>query len=67
MDKAKIERINALARKAREEGLTPAEKDEQARLRADYIAAFRAGLKNTLEGVYVVDENGNEKKIERKA
>ena len=67
MDKAKIQRINALAKKAREGWLTPEEKEEQACLRADYIAAFRAGLKNTLEGVYIVDEDGNEKKIERKA
>lgn len=67
MDNAKIQRINALAKKARESGLTTEEKEEQARLRADYIAAFRAGLKNTLEGVYIVDEDGNEKKIERKA
>ena len=61
-----IERINALAKKSREEGLTPEEKDEQSRLRQEYIAGFRQGLKNTLENVYIMDEDGNKKKVERK-
>ena len=61
-----IERINALAKKSREEGLTPEEKDEQARLRQEYIKGFRQGLKNTLENVYIMDEDGNKKKVERK-
>ena len=61
-----IERINALSKKSREEGLTPEEKDEQARLRNEYIAGFRQGLKNTLENVYIMDEDGNKKKVERK-
>lgn len=61
-----IERINFLARKSRSEGLTPAEKEEQAKLRQQYIAGFRQGMTNTLENVYIVDENGNKKKVEKK-
>ena len=61
-----IERINALSKKSREEGLSQAEKKEQARLRQEYIAGFRQGLKNTLENVYIMDEDGNKKKVERK-
>lgn len=61
-----IERINALARKSREEGLTPDEKEEQAKLRQQYIAGFRQGMTNTLENVYIVDEAGNKKKVEKK-
>lgn len=61
-----IERINALARKSREEGLTPEEKEEQAKLRQQYIAGFRQGMANTLENVYIVDEAGNKKKVEKK-
>ncbi len=61
-----IERINALARKSREEGLTPEEKEEQAKLRQQYIAGFRQGMTNTLENVYIVDEAGNKKKVEKK-
>lgn len=61
-----IKRINELAKKSKTEGLTDAEKAEQQELRAQYIAAFRQGVKNTLNNVYVVDEKGNEKKLERK-
>ena len=62
-----IKRINELAKKSKAEGLTEEEKAEQAKLRAEYIAAFRQGVKNTLSNVYVVDEKGNEKKLERKS
>lgn len=61
-----IERINALARKAKSEGLTEAEKAEQTELRQQYIKAFRQGLQNTLDNVYVVDPQGNKTKIEKK-
>ncbi len=61
-----IERINFLARKSREEGLSDAEKAEQAKLRQQYVAGFRQGFMNTMENVYIVDEQGNEKKIEKK-
>ena len=62
-----IKRINELAKKSKAEGLTDAEKAEQAKLRSEYIAAFRQGVKNTLNNVYIVDEKGNEKKLERKS
>ena len=61
-----IKRINELAKKSKAEGLTEEEKKEQQELRAQYIAAFRQGVKNTLNNVYVVDEKGNEKKLQRK-
>lgn len=61
-----IKRINELARKSREEGLTEEEKAEQAELRKRYIGAFRQGMTNTLSNVYIVDEKGNKKKVERK-
>lgn len=62
-----IKRINELARKSKTEGLNDAEKAEQQALRQQYIEAFRQGVKNTLSNVYVVDENGKEKKIKRKS
>ena len=58
-----IKRINELSRKSKTEGLTEAEKAEQATLRAQYIAAFRQGMMNTLDQVYIVDEKGNKKKL----
>lgn len=45
MEQAKIDRINALAKKAKSpEGLTPEETAERDRLRQEYIAAYRASL-----------------------
>lgn len=61
-----LNRINFLSKKSREEGLTDAEKQEQAELRAQYIKEFRQGVMNTLDNVYIMDENGNKKKIEKK-
>ena len=58
-----IPRINALAKKSREEGLTEEEKAEQARLRAQYIAKFRANTERTLSNVYVLDEKGEKKPL----
>lgn len=57
----KIERINELAKKSKTVGLTPEEKDEQAKLRAEYIAEWREGVVQVLENTYVVDENGKHK------
>ena len=65
MTKELIDRINALARKSREQGLTDEEKKEQAQLRAQYIAAFRAGTEQTLKSVYIVDENGNQQPLKK--
>jgi len=61
-----LKRINFLAKKSREEGLTEEEKVEQADLRAQYIKSFRQGLENTFSNVYIMDEKGNKKKVEKK-
>ena len=42
-----IQRINELARKAKAEGLTPAEKEEQQKLRREYIAAVKMNLRTS--------------------
>lgn len=55
MTDEKIKRINALAKKAREEGLTDAEKAEQKTLRDEYIAIFRKNLKAQLDNIEIVD------------
>ena len=49
MEKAKIDRINYLAAKSRSEGLTDAERDEQAKLRREYIGAVRRNFKAQLD------------------
>lgn len=66
MTKELIVRINFLSKKSKTEGLTEAEKAEQKKLREEYIKIFRMGVKNTLNNVYVVDEEGNKKKLNKK-
>ena len=55
---ARIKRINELAKKSRETGLNDAEREEQQRLRQEYIKAFRASLDSTLDSVYVEEQDG---------
>lgn len=57
----KIARINALARKAKAEGLTDGEREEQAQLRRDYIDSVKANLKSQLDSLYVLDEESGKK------
>ncbi len=67
MEKSKIDRINELAKKAKtSEGLTEEEKAEQKILRQEYINSFKANLISQLENTYIVDENGNKRKLGRK-
>ena len=63
MEKAKIERINFLARQSRIRELTPEEKQEQTILRNEYRASFRRGLMSELDRVYIVDQNCKEEKL----
>ena len=52
-----IERINQLARKARSEGLSPEEKEEQQELRKIYLAEFRKNFKAQLDAMHAANEN----------
>lgn len=61
-----LERINELAKKQKTVGLTEAEKEEQAILRREYIDSVVGNLRSQLDNTYVVDENGNKTKIEKK-
>lgn len=63
MEQRKIDRINALARKSKAEGLTEAEKAEQAQLRQEYVAAVKASLTAQLENTYLVDDKGKKHKL----
>ena len=66
MDKEKIARINELARKKRETGLTEEEQAEQQLLRREYIEEYRAGLQAQLENTYIILPDGTKKKLEKK-
>lgn len=52
----KIARINYLAKKSKEQGLTDAEKQEQAKLRAEYVSAVKANLKSQLDSIKIVEQ-----------
>lgn len=57
MEEAKILRINELAKKAKNEGLSEAEKKEQKELRDEYIASVRRNFRATLDNIKFVDKN----------
>ena len=52
----KIDRINELARKAKEGELTPEEIEERDALRQEYIVAFRENLRAQLEAIEFIDD-----------
>ncbi|MEE1013167.1 MAG: DUF896 domain-containing protein [Clostridia bacterium] len=66
MEQTKIDRINELARKSRETGLSEAEKAEQQKLRQEYIAAFRGNLKKQLDNIEVVRPDGTRESLKGK-
>ena len=66
MEKEQVQRINELARKKKTVGLTPDELEEQERLRRQYLADFREGMKQMLDQVYIEQEDGEYKKLEKK-
>ncbi len=66
MNKEKIKRINFLARKSKEQGLTDEEKEEQKLLRDEYRAEFRQSLTSQLDNTYYFDENGEKKRVAKK-
>lgn len=63
MDKKKIERINFLARKSKTDNLSDEEKAEQAALRSEYREYMRNGYMAEFSNTYIIDENGNKRKL----
>ena len=59
-------RINALAKKAKAEGLTPDEQAEQKKLREEYIAGFRASLRAQLDNTVVLNPDGTSYRLSPK-
>lgn len=67
MEQKKIDRINELARKSKTpEGLTEAEKQEQAVLRREYIDSVKASLVGHLENTTILRPDGTKEKVTRK-
>ena len=61
-----IARINALAKKAKEEGLSEEELAERDNLRRIYIDSVRSNLIGQLENTYIVRPDGTKTKVTQK-
>ena len=67
MTQEKIDRINALAKKAKSpEGLTPEEEAERAVLRREYIDAYKRSLTAQLDNTYIQYPDGKRRKLEKR-
>jgi len=60
MSKDKIDRINYLANKSEKNGLTEEEKQEQKKLRNEYLRNIRKSFTNQLSSITVVDPEGTD-------
>ena len=64
MTEEKVARINELYHKSKAaEGLTDAEKKEQAKLRQEYLQAIRKNVKQTLDNTVVEYPDGTIKNL----
>ncbi len=63
MEQKKVDRINELAKKAKTEELTEAEKAEQKSLREEYIRDFRASLRGILDNSVIERPDGTKEKV----
>lgn len=59
MTQEKIQRINELYRKSQAEGLSEAEKKEQDLLSKEYIANVKKNLRNQLNNIDMVNDDGS--------
>ena len=65
MEQSKIDRINELARLAKERALTAEELAERDALRREYIAAWRESTIAVLENTYVQTPDGKKHKLRK--
>ena len=59
MTQEKIQRINELYRKSQVEGLSEAENKEQDLLRKEYIANVKKNLRDQLNNIDMVNDDGS--------
>ena len=55
----KIARINELYHRSQAEGLSEAEKEEQAKLRKEYVESVRRNLKGQLDNITIENPDGS--------
>lgn len=66
MNESKIKRINELYKKSQKEELTKEEKEEQKKLRQEYVAAIRGNLKSQLNNVSILNPDGTITELSKK-
>ena len=66
MDQKKIDRINELARLAKQRELTPEELEERKALRETYIQAARANLMAQLDSMVIERPDGTRQRVTRR-
>ena len=66
MEQTKLDRINELARLAKERELTAEELSERDRLRKEYIADWRASTIATLESIRIQNPDGSIQPLRKK-
>ncbi len=66
MENSKLERINELARLAKERALSGEELAERDALRKEYLAEWRQGAIAVLENTYVVTPDGKKHKLQKR-
>ena len=59
MNDSKIARINELYKRSKAEGLTEAEREEQAILRQEFVASVRKNLKSQLDNIDIQNADGS--------
>ena len=65
MEKAKVERINELARKSKLQPLSEEELKEQAELRQEYINEIRASFGAMLDNTVIQYPDGTKKSLKK--
>lgn len=66
MEDLKLARINELYKKSQEEGLTSKEKEEQAKLRGEYVQSVRNNLRGTLNQISLLNPDGTVTELSKK-
>ena len=66
MEKEKIYRINFLAKKKKEEGLTEDEFKEQKALYEEYLEGYRRNLRSTLGNTVIERPDGTRESLSKK-
>lgn len=59
MNEKKVQRINELYHLEKSVGLTPQQKQEQKKLRTEYIKSVRANLRGQLNNISIQNQDGS--------